>query len=403
MTQGPLKDLKVLELSSFVAGPYCAKLLADFGAEVVKIEAPGVGDEARRREPFMNDTPNPELSGLFLYLNNAKLGITLDIETSVGRDIFKQLIAWCDILIEDRTPGELAGLGLDYATLKGLNPALIMTSITPFGQTGPYSTYKAYYLNTFHASGQGYLLPMFSLDRSRAPLRYAGYVGEYDAGLSAAIATLGALYWRGNGGTGQHIDVSKQHAVMHLEKSQLRRYVDSGESPDRTGMGRLLETVVKCKDGYYVTIILSSEIQWRGLFEAMGRPQWGQDPPFNTQAGRSDHYTELREHLQEWTNHYTAEEIFHKIQGCRSACGLVQTAEQVYRSPQFEARGYFDEIDHPMAGKLKHPGRPYQFSNVSWRANKPAPLLGQHNEEVFCNRLGYQKRDLVKLRESGVI
>jgi crotonobetainyl-CoA:carnitine CoA-transferase CaiB-like acyl-CoA transferase len=190
---------------------------------------------------------------------------------------------------------------------------------------------------------------------------------------------------------------------MHLEKSQLRRYIDTGESPDRTGMGRLLETVVRAKDGHYVTIILSSEIQWRGLFEAMDRPAWGQEPPFNTQAGRSDHYLELRERLEEWASNYTAEEIFHKVQACRSACGLVQTAEQVFKSSQFEARGFFNELSHPMAGTLKYPGRPYQFSNVSWRVNQPAPLLGQHNEEVFGNRLGYTSQDLVKLRESGVI
>jgi crotonobetainyl-CoA:carnitine CoA-transferase CaiB-like acyl-CoA transferase len=168
-------------------------------------------------------------------------------------------------------------------------------------------------------------------------------------------------------------------------------------------MGRLLETFVKGKDGSYVTIILSSEIQWRGLFEAMGRPAWGEEYPFNTQAGRTEYYYELLNLLQEWANNYTGEEIFHKIQGCRSACGLVQTAEQVYKSPQMEARGFFNELNHRFAGKLKYPGRPYHFSNVSWQTSHPAPLLGQHNDEVFCNRLGYTRRDLVKFRAAGII
>jgi crotonobetainyl-CoA:carnitine CoA-transferase CaiB-like acyl-CoA transferase len=404
MTEGPLnKQLKVVELCSFVAGPYCTKLLADFDAEVIKIEPPGVGDEARRRGPFLHDDPNAELSGTFLYLNTNKLGITLDIETAAGRDIFKKLIADADILIEDRAPGEMKRLGLDYDTLKKINPSLIMTSITPFGQTGPYRNYKSYPLNTYHASGQGYFLPMNSPNLDREPVRGPGFLGEADTGLSAAIATLGALFWRDNGGTGQYIDVSKQQSMMHLERSQLRRYIDNGKSPNRTGMGRLLETMLLGKDGNYVIVILSSELQWSGLFAAMGRPEWGLQEPFNTQAGRSAHFNELRVRLQAWANDYTAEEIFHQVQSHKSAAAPAYTAEQFFKSPQIEAHGYFIEIDHPVAGKLKYPGWPYLFSNISWRTKEPAPLLGQHNEDVICNRLGYTKQDLLKLKQAGVI
>jgi crotonobetainyl-CoA:carnitine CoA-transferase CaiB-like acyl-CoA transferase len=378
-----LSNLKVVEVCSMVAGPYCAKLLADFGADVIKVEPPLTGDEARHRGPYPDDSQDPERSGLFLYLNTNKRGVTLDLESAAGRDLFRQLIADADVLIEDRPAAELERLGLDYETLKQVNPSLIVTSVTPFGLTGPYRDYKAHYLNTFHASGQGYLLPMNSPNREREPVKGAGYLGEYDAGLSAAIATLGALFWRGAGGTGQHIDVSKQHAVMHLEKSQLRRYVDDGVSPDRTGMGRLLETLVKGKDGSYVIIILSSEIQWRGLFEAMGRPAWGGAPPFDTQAGRSAHYPELHALLQKWADGYTADEIFHKIQACRSACAPVYTAEQMVSSPQIAARGFLTEIEHPAAGTLKYPGRPFQFSNLPDSPARPAPLLGQHNEEIL--------------------
>jgi crotonobetainyl-CoA:carnitine CoA-transferase CaiB-like acyl-CoA transferase len=404
MTAGPLnKQLKVVELCSFVAGPYCTKLFADFDAEVIKIEQPGVGDEARRRGPFLHDNPDSELSGTFLYLNTNKLGITLDLETGAGRDIFKKLIAGADILVEDKAPGEMKRLGLDYDTLKKINPSLIMTAITPFGQTGPYRNYKSYHLTTYHASGQGYFLPMNSPNLDREPVRGPGFLGEYDGGLSAAIATLGALFWRDNGGTGQYIDVSKQHSMMHLERSQLRRFIDSGKSPNRTGMGRLLETLVKARDGNYVVLILSSELQWRGLFEAMGRPEWGLKEPFNTQAGRSAHFNQLQVLLQEWANQHTAEEIFHKVQGCKSACAPAYTAEQFFQSSQIEAHGYFLEIDHPVAGKLKYPGWPFQFSNLSWRTKQPAPLLGQHNEEVFCTHLGYTKQDLLKLKQAGVI
>jgi crotonobetainyl-CoA:carnitine CoA-transferase CaiB-like acyl-CoA transferase len=403
MPAGPISDLTVVELADFVAGPYCGKLLADFGADVIKVESPRGGDPARRHGPFPDGTEDPEQSGLFLYLNTNKRGVTLDLETEAGREVFRKLVADADVLIEDRRHPELERLGLDHESLAKINPGLVVTSVTPFGRTGPYRAYKAYHLNTFHASGQGYLLPMNSPDREREPVKGGGFVGEYDAGITAAIATLGALFWRGQGGTGQHVDVSKQHAVMHLEKSQLRRYVDDGISPNRTGMGRLLETLVKGKDGNYVVIILSSQHQWKGLFEAMGRPAWGAEPPFDTQAGRSANYPELRRRLQEWADGHTAEEIFHKIQAQRSASAPVNLAEHFVSSPQVAAREFLVEIDHPVAGTLRYPGRPYPFSNVPWRGTAPAPLLGQHTEEVLRKGLGYSDRDLAELRQVGAI
>lgn len=387
MTEPPLGHIKVVELASFVSGPYCSRLFADFGADVVKVERPGSGDVARHRGPFRDDRPDPEASGLFLYLNTNKRGVTLDLETSQGKALFRELVSDADVLIEDQRPGELARLGLDAASLHKDNPNLVVTSITPFGQTGPWSGYHADYLNTFHSSGQGYLLPMNSPDRERAPVKGASYLGEYDAGVTAAIATLAALFWRGRGGTGQHIDISKQHAIMHLEKSQLRRYTDDGVPPDRTGMGRLLETLVQGKDGQYVLIILSSQLQWNGLFEAMGRPDWAANPPFDTQAGRSANYPELRERLQEWAGQHTAEEVFHLIQSHRSASAPVYDASHFMASPQVDFRDYLVSIDHPVAGVLRYPGRPYAFSNVNWQGTAPAPLLGQHNAEIFGDRM----------------
>ncbi len=402
MSDGSLLKLKVVELCSFAAGPYCTRLFADFGAEVIKIEQPGVGDQARSRGPFLHDVPDSETSGLFLYLNTDKLGVTLDLETPDGQNIFKRLIADADVLVEDKSPGEMQRLGLDYEVLKQINPALIMTSITPFGQDGPYRNFKAYHLNLCHASGQGYMLPMNSTSFDREPVRGPGFSGEYDGGMSAAVATMGALYWRRHGGTGQHIDVSKQQSTLHLERSQMRRFLDTGKSPNRTGMGRLLESLVQCKDGNYAILILSSQKQWEGLFQAMGQPEWGAREPFNTQAGRSANYAELKEHLAEWARNYTAQEVFDKVQSFKSACAPAYTAEQFFNSPQITAREFLVEVDHPVAGKLKYPGLPYQFSNTPKRMKRHAPLLGQHNEEVF-GRLQYTKQDLVRLKQAGVI
>jgi crotonobetainyl-CoA:carnitine CoA-transferase CaiB-like acyl-CoA transferase len=398
----PLLNAKVVELCSWAAGPYCTRLLADFGADVIKIESPA-GDDARRRGPFPDDIPDPEKSGLFLYLNTDKLGVTLNLESVDGREIFKRLIADADILVEDRPPGEMKRLGLDYAVLSKINPKLIMVSVTTFGQDGPYSGYKAYHLNLCHGSGQGYMLPMNSLNLDREPVRGPGLSAEYDGGMSAAVATMAAFYWRQKSGKGQYIDVSKQQSTMHLERSQLRRFLDTGKSPNRTGMGRLLESLVRCKDGNYAILILSSQKQWEGLFRAMGSPEWGAQEPFTTQAGRSANYPALRDKLAAWASNYTAQEVFDIVQAQLSACAPAQTAEQFFNSPQTKSRNFLVEIDHPKAGKLKYPGFPYKFSNAAPEAKKPAPLLGQHNEQVYCGRLNYTKQDLVKLRQAGVI
>jgi CoA:oxalate CoA-transferase len=403
MTDGLLNKLKVVELCSFVAGPYCTKLFADFGAEVIKIEPPGVGDEARGRGPFLNDTPNPELSGLFLYLNTNKLGVTLNLDSTAGRELFKKMIADADILVEDQPPGKMEKLGLNYAVLKEINPSLIMASITPFGQYGPYRDYKSYYLNTYHASGAGYVLPAASPNADREPLRGGGYVGECDIGVSASVGILGALYWRRAGGTGQYIDISKQEAEMALERVNIARYYELGKSPSRYEINRVRDTLLRCRDSGFVMVVLHPEKQWNGLAEAMGNPEWINAEKFNTQKARESNFEKLKVRLGEEALKYDTEDFFHRVQANGTACAIVCSAEQVYKSPQTQARNFFIEVEHPAAGKLMYPGHPYILSKTPPRNHQGAPLLGQHNEEVYCNRLGYTKQDLVKLREAGAI
>ncbi|MFC1974103.1 CoA transferase, partial [Chloroflexota bacterium] len=177
MANAALSGVKVLELCEMAAGPYCTKLMADLGAEVIKVEKPGIGDEARHRGPFLNDEPNPEKSGLFLHLNTNKLGVTLNLENVKGQKIFKELAKEAHVVVEDRPPGKLAELGLGYNTLKEINPSLIMSSITPFGQTGPYKDYKAYPLNTFHSCGEGYVTPGQNNFPDYPPLKVGRFVG----------------------------------------------------------------------------------------------------------------------------------------------------------------------------------------------------------------------------------
>jgi crotonobetainyl-CoA:carnitine CoA-transferase CaiB-like acyl-CoA transferase len=402
MAEGPLSGVKLVEYCSFVSGPYCTKLFADLGAEVIKVENPE-GDEARKRGAFLDDHPHPERSGLFLYLNTNKLGVTLNLDSATGRDIFKRLIADADILVEDRPPGEMEKLGLNYKVLKEVNPSLIMASITPFGQDGPYRDYKAYYLNTYHASGAGYVLPAASPNADREPIKGGGFVGECDVGVSASVAVLGAFYWRRAGGTGQYIDISKQEAQMALERVNIVRYYELGKSPTRYEINRVRDTLLRCRDGGYIMVVLHPDKQWKGVVEGMGTPEWTKEEKFGTHKGRESNFNELRERLREEALKYDTEDLFHRIQSQGTACAPVCSAEQVFKSPQTQARGFYVEIEHPTAGTLMYPGQPYQFSKTARRNSHGAPLLGQHNEEVYCHRLGYTKQDLVKLREAGVI
>jgi crotonobetainyl-CoA:carnitine CoA-transferase CaiB-like acyl-CoA transferase len=396
-------NIRVVELSDFVAGPYCGKLLADFGADVIKIEKPGRGDASRHIGPFKNDVPNPEASGTFLYLNTNKRSVALDIETEDGRAMLRELLKTADVFIEDKMPGELAKLGLGYDELHALNPKLVVTSITPFGQNGPYKDFKAHHLNLYHASGQGYLLPMFAINLDVPPCQGPGYIGYYDGGMAGATATLAALFWRDAGGEGQHIDVSIQHAMMNVERSQLRRYIDDGVSPNRTGKGRLLESLVECKDGEFAVVILSSQQQWEGLWRAMGKPEWGMQPPFDTQKGRSENYAELRVRLNDWAKTVTQDELFHRIQSEGSAAAPILTAEGIFKLEQFRARNHFVTVEHPVAGALEYVDQPTHLSNVTLAPKRPAPLLGQHTQEVLEALPGSDKARIARLSQARAI
>lgn len=402
MTETALAGVKVLEYAQFVAGPYCTKLLADLGAEVVKIEEPEVGDEARKREPFLEDIPHPERSGLFLYLNSNKMGTTLSLDTSTGKGIFKELVKQTDVLVEDKLPRVMKELGLGYESLKKINPHLIMASITPFGQTGPYRDYKAYHLNSYHASGLAKILADVLPGEVQKPLKGGGFLGDYDCGLSAAVAIMGALYSRLFTGRGQHIDISKQESLIALERVEIGRYGNEEESMSTVMLRGMVGGLQPCKDGY-VVLTIPMEHQWRALVELMGNPEWAQDERYMDEFTRAQHGEELNKYIGEWMMNHTKEEIYHRAQAISCPIGAVTTVEDLLNSEQLKARGFFVDVDHPEMGKVKFPAAPYRFSTTPWRVERPAPLLGEHNKEIYCNRLGYRREDLAKMRGAGII
>jgi crotonobetainyl-CoA:carnitine CoA-transferase CaiB-like acyl-CoA transferase len=402
MSEQALSHLKVLELCNFVCGPYCTKLLADLGAEVIKIEPPAIGDEARHRGPFPNDIPHPEQSGLFLYLNTNKLGITLDIKTSTGRGILRELIKQADIFVEDNPPKKMEALGLAYQDLKEINPKLVMTSITPFGQTGPYRDYKALEMNLYHAGGEGYLLPTQSPDLSHEPVKGGGLVGDSVCGLSAAIATLSAAYCMGETGVGQHIDVSKQDVLQTMVLLEVAMFANMGIVRTRLRRPLLMPIPMECQDGYIMISALTNR-EWQDLKKVMGNPAWAADERFNVWITRHTNGDEINPHIRAWVKPHKKDELFRKLQENALVASPVNTSEDLVKSSQMESRGFFVDVEHPRAGKLKHPSVPYRFSHTPSRIERPAPLLGQDNDIIYCERLGYSKEEITKLKETGVI
>jgi len=395
---GMLDCLSVLEFGRMVAAPYCGKLLADLGADVVKLEAPGTGDPARRRSPFPGDHPHPERSGLFLYLNTSKRSITLSLQTEGGRAIFRRLLAEADVLVEDCAPGELARLGLDPGDLAKQFPRLVHTSITPFGESGPYRDFRTHHLNVYHSSPHTTFSYAPEGEAKRAPAKAGRYLAEYDAGLTAALGTLAAALGSAATGRGQRVQVSKQEALMCIERVDIGRQINPPKPPPwRGSLGGLL----RAKDGY-VMVTPVQDHQWLGLVRAMGSPEWTQSDACRDEMARQEHREELQPRIQAWAETLTRDEIYHGLQQEGTPAGPVRTVAEVQEWEQARERGYFVEIEHPEAGTHSYPSVPYLFSGKGFGGSR-APLLGEHNEQVYGERLGYSPSDLTFLTAAGVI
>ncbi|MFH1484774.1 MAG: CoA transferase [Chloroflexota bacterium] len=404
MCSAALSHVKAVEFCHTPAGSYCAKLIADVGAEMIKVEEPRRGDFSRRRGPFPGDKPHSERSGLFLYLNTNKLGVTLDASTATGNEILAKLCQDTDVLIEDNPPGKMEELGLDYQTLRALNPGLIMASVTPFGQTGSHKDFKAYGLNSYHAGGDAFVLQSSGLPLSldEPPVAAGRFAGDFEAGTMAAVAVMAALYGRIFTGSGQHIDVSRQEALMYLNANILAKYPNYKTIPSRSTQRYDYGGMMPCKDGY-VVIQAVEEHLWQGLVEVMGSPEWAKEERFKDKFSRAANQDELNRLLTEWLAEHTREEVAAKVREKGVPVGRVLTIEEIMNYKQYEAREFFTELEHPEAGKLKYPTASYFSTERMWSGRRAAPLLGEHNQVVYCEKLGYSKEDLVKMTQAGII
>ena len=417
MTYALLEGLRVLELGQFISAPYCGKLLADLGAQVIKVEPPDAGESARRYGPFLRDEPHPERSGIFLYLNANKLGVTLDPATPTGRGILDQLAARSDVLVHNLHPLEMDRLGLGYEALGGVNPRLVMASITPFGLTGPYRNYKAYDINLAAAGGicQG----LGSADRE--PLSFGTPQVGYFAGMAAASSIIMALLAmepltpidkRGDGGLsanhgqGQHIDIAEVETMAGVYNGpEALMAVYQWRATRRTGHHALdfpyPNCIMRCKDGY-IFVGAPEGRQWRQLLEIMGDPVWAKEPRFRNRTDMNNLYAdEVDGYVKAWLMNYTKAELLELALEHRVPLAPVRGYDEVRHDESLA--GLFVEIDRADTGPLPLPGPPYDFQDAPQQPPFAAPFLGQHNSEVYCEMLGYTKEQLVKLYQTGII
>lgn len=396
-----LYGLKVIDLSWHIAGPYCTKLLADLGADVIKIERPETGDPSRQEGPFPEDKPDLNASGLFAYLNNNKSGITLNLKTKHGVDILKSLVRDADVLVENFSPKVLTGLGLGYEVLKEINPRLVMTSISNFGQTGKYRNYKATELITQAMSG--FISSVGEPDKQ--PLRAGGALRmlEYITGSFAAMSTMAAVAGRRRtGGEGKHVDVSITECGL-LQRSYPTVQNSFPTSPSKhTKRYVMLPSIEKCKDGYIGINLLTGQ-HWQDFCLMTEMYDWIDDPRFTTLFYRLQHKEIFKERFNKWLMEHTREEIIQLGTEWRIPVNPVPTFEEMVSFPQYKERGFFIEVDHPVMGKVVQPGAPFHMSETPWKITSPAPLLGEHNSHVFSNLLGFSETELQNLKAEGVI
>lgn len=412
---GPLTGLRVLEFAD-EKGQFCGKLLGDLGADVVKIEPPG-GEPCRHVGPFLDDIPHPDRSLSFWYYNTSKRGITLNLETADGRALFRRLAAGADVILETFRPGFLASLGLDHESLREQNPELILCSLTPFGQTGPWRDYLSSDLLHMAAGGEMASCGYDEADVPNAPPVAPGGGNAWHMGCHFAyISIMAALVYRTVSGHGQYIDASIHEACALTTESAVANYIYRGEVLRRqTGRhhaaGPTNQTQFRAKDGSYVTALIAGGLNPRNvrnlaeLMDSYGMagdlkdPRY-QDPAFI--AANTSHI--IGDLLAGFIASLPAEEVYHAAQERGFTWGAVRVPEALLDDAHLHDRGFWKQVEHPELGRsFVYPGEPAIYNGSPWRISRRAPLIGEHNVEIYCGELGLSRGELSVLAESRVI
>lgn len=397
MTLSPLDGIHVLDLSRHLAGPYCAMMLGDMGAEVIKVERPGIGDETRQwGPPFLGDE-----SAYYLSCNRNKKSLTLNLKDKQGIAIARQLAAQSDIFIENFRIGGLDAIGLDYAALKEINPRLIYCSISGFGHTGPDHELPGY---DFMIQGRGGFMSITG-ERDGTPLKVGVAIVDLASALFACNAILAALLARGRTGEGQHIDIALLDSQIALLANVGSNYLCSGEVPER--WGNAVSSIVpyqtfQAKDDYFI-LAIGNDGQWERFCAAAGVNAWSADERFATNPQRVAHRAVLIPMLEELFRQKTVAEWLQYCTDADVPAGPVNSLDKVFADPQTLARGMRVEMPHPTVETVQLAGTPLNLSGTPTQMRLPPPLLGEHTDEILTNLLSLNNETIADLRQNGVI
>lgn len=392
-----LDGMRVLDFSRVAAAPLCTLLLADFGAEVIKVEAPGAGDDARTLPPLVNKWPYH-----FTQWNRGKKGITLDLRKAEARDIALELAKRSDILVENFKPGMMKAWGLGYEQVKAVNPKIVYASLSGFGQTGPYSPMMAY---DFAVVAMGGLTGMNGpADGPPMPLPFA--VADFHSPLYLTIAIFAAIMQQRQTGQGQWIDLSMHDTVWYMVGSfAIPKFYGERVVIQRTGGENEMagRGVFKAMDGYIYVGCVSNR-QWQTMLKLIGGDELANDPDWAGRKGRRKHRQDADAMIDVWLSDKTAEAAMNILLENRIAGGIVKSVDQLLDDPHIKARGMIAEVDQPQTGKLKVIGSPFQhMSGMQFDFNRPAPAIGQHNKEIYSSILGFDETKIQRLQQEGVI
>ncbi|MBI4329521.1 MAG: CoA transferase [Chloroflexi bacterium] len=403
MPDQALSGVKVLDFSHYISGPYCTKLLADFGADVIKVERPGGGDPARKIGPFPGDVPHPEKSGMFLFLNTNKRSTTVNLDTDAGKQIVRQLLKDVDVVVESFRPGTMARFGLDYESVRAVKPEIVYASVSNFGQTGPYRDFKGSEIILYAMGGEMYSSGL----EDRYPLMMGPNICLFQGGAAATVGTLGALYAAKDQGLGQHVDISlmeTQAGTIDRRMATVLAYHYCGEVQRRTTQSVLGYPmgVYPCADGYFE--LVGGFVRWPQIVKMLGSPLELRDSAWASMTAQRDPTMQERFDaiFLPWVLERTKKELWEVAEAAGVLSAPLNDMEDALADPYFNQRHLFAQIPHPDAGTFTYPGRPWIMRETPWEVRRPAPRLGEHNVEVL-EPLGYTRQDLVQLRAQGVI
>jgi crotonobetainyl-CoA:carnitine CoA-transferase CaiB-like acyl-CoA transferase len=404
MKPGPLAAMRLVEYSTSIAAAASGKMLADLGAQVIKVEPPRTGDPARYHGPFPDDIPDPERSGLFLSLNANKRGITLDPALPTGRELLHGLLAEADVFLHNWSLVETEALGLNDAYFRQHHPYLIVAAVTPYGSSGPYANYQGTDITACAAGG----VSIGTGFRDRSPLTLPLSLGAHFASVAASAAILLATFGRDVTGQGQFVDVAETDVLAILLAGYgIPTYIYRGVTGIRAGrhmsLGLYPNAVFECQDGF-VCIDCPQLAQWNRLLEVMGNPPWSNEPRYRDRRQITEQYPqEVDALMAPWLKARDKATFFAETQAQRIPAGPVNTMKDVVEDAHLRHRQYFVSVERDDTGPLPYPGAPYQLSQTPWAIRRPAPRLGEHNEEIYGGRLGVSREELLLLGQTGII